>query len=446
MTTIVPDFFMSNDRGVASAPPGSPRIFHRRWHSPCYPTTETMYTFAYQARDSAGKMTSGIQDALNEDNAVNTLMARGLMVLSIQQKAMARVSRKAAKVSDTDLVLFTRQLATMVDAGLPLVSALNALYEQADPKRQAGLRRVVGEITAMVQQGESFYEAICKHPAVFARLYTAMIKAGETGGLLAEILDRLAMFLEAANRLKKKVKSAMTYPVIVICISLLITTFLIVKVVPIFGDIFADFGAKLPAPTQFLLDLSDFMRTFWWLIIGMITGAIFGARAFVRTERGRQFWDKWKLKLPVFGPLTHKIAMTRFARTFAQLIRSGVPILEVMDIVGDTSGNYVVEQAIRGVSSDVEKGEHLTAALARQPIFPPMMVRMVGAGEATGKIDTMLEKMADFWDEEIEALLSALTSLIEPLLIVVLGVIIGGIVIALFMPIFKLSDVVSGQK
>jgi type IV pilus assembly protein PilC len=404
-----------------------------------------MYNFAYQARDAAGRMTAGIQEALNEDKAVNTLMARGLMVLSIQQKSVVKAARGKAKVADSDLVLFTRQLATMVDAGLPLVSCLTALFEQADPKKQAGLRRVVGEISALVQTGESFYDSIVKHPQVFSRLYTAMIKAGESGGLLAEILDRLASFLESASRLTKKVKSAMTYPVIVICIALGITTFLIVKVVPIFGEIFADFGAKLPGPTQFLLDVSDFMRGYWWAIILMIGGVFFGIRTFLRTERGRQSWDKWKLKLPVFGPLVHKIAMTRFARTFAQLIRSGVPILEVMEIVGDTSGNYVIEEAIKKVSIDVEKGDHLTASLSRQPIFPPMLVRMVGAGESTGKIDVMLEKMADFWDEEIEALLNALTSLIEPLLIVVLGVIVGGIVIALFLPIFKMSDVVSGN-
>jgi type IV pilus assembly protein PilC len=343
-------------------------------------------------------------------------------------------------------VLFTRQLATMVDAGLPLISGLTALFEQSDPKKQAGLRRVVGEITAMVQQGETFNEAISKHPRVFSRLYIAMIRAGESGGLLAEILDRLASFLEDASRLKKKIKSAMTYPVIVISIAIGITVFLIVKVVPVFGEIFADFGAELPAPTRILLNISDFMRGYWYILVGAFVAMFFGIRTFVRTEQGRQTWDRWKLKLPVFGPLVHKIAMTRFARTFAQLIRSGVPILEVMDIVGDTSGNYVVEQAIKGVSVDVEKGDHLTAALSRQPIFPPMMVRMVGAGESTGKIDEMLEKMADFWDEEIEAILNALTSLLEPLLIVVLGVIIGGIVIALFMPIFKMSDVVSGQK
>jgi len=404
-----------------------------------------MITFAYQARDSAGKMVSGVQEALNEDNAINTLMGRGLMVLAIQQKAVSRGAGGKGKASETDMVLFTRQLATMVDAGLPLISGLTALFEQADPKRQAGLKRIVGEISALVQQGESFHEAISKQPQVFSRLYIAMIKAGESGGLLAEILDRLSEFLESSARLKKKVKSAMTYPVIVISIAIAITTFLIVKVVPIFGDIFADFGAKLPAPTQFLLDLSAFVRGNWFWLIAIFAGTFFGIRTVLRTERGRQVWDRWKLKLPVFGNLVHKIAMTRFSRTFAQLIRSGVPILEVMDIVGDTSGNYIVEEAIKLVKIDIEKGDHLTAALSRQPIFPPMLVRMVGAGESTGKIDAMLEKMADFWDEEIEALLNALTSLLEPMLIVILGIIIGGIVIALFLPIFKMSDVVSGQ-
>lgn len=405
-----------------------------------------MLTFAYQARDASGKTVSGVQEALNEDNAINTLMSRGLMVLSLQQKAGGKAATPRGKITETDLVLFTRQLATMVDAGLPLVAGLTALYEQADPKKQSGLRRIIGEVSALVQQGDSFFEAISKHPLVFNRLYVSMVKAGESGGLLAEILDRLASFLESAARLKKKIKSAMTYPVIVLCIAFAITTFLIVKVVPVFGEIFADFGANLPAPTQFLLDVSAFVRGNWYWIVLCIGGAIFGAKAFLKTERGRQLWDTYKLKLPVFGPLVHKICMTRFARTFAQLIRAGVPILEVMSIVGDTSGNYVVEESIKKVSSDIEKGDHLAASLAREKIFPPMLVRMVGAGEQTGKIDAMLEKMADFWDEEIEAILAALTSLIEPLLIVVLGVIVGGIVIAMFLPIFKLNDVVSSAK
>ncbi len=405
-----------------------------------------MQTFAYQARDLNGKISSGVQEGINEENAINALMNRGLMVLSIQQKAGGKIVRARARVSQTDLVIFTRQLATMIDAGLPLITGLTALYEQSDPKRQAGLRRVIGEVTAHVQDGSTFYESILKHPQVFSRLYTSMVKAGESGGMLAEVMDRLAGFLEDSARLSKKVKSAMTYPAIVISIAICITTFLILKVVPVFADIFKDFGAKLPGPTQLLIDLSDFMWGYWYLLIGGIVGTIYGIRWWLKTPSGAKIWDRWKLKMPVFGPLVHKICMSRFARTFAQLIRSGVPILEVLQIVGDTSGNSVVTDALKGVSADVEKGDHLTASLGRQPIFPPMMVRMVAAGESTGKIDNMLEKMADFWDEEIEATLNALTSLMEPILIVLLGAVIGGIVIAMFLPIFKLNDLVSGQK
>jgi type IV pilus assembly protein PilC len=406
-----------------------------------------MITFSYQARDMSGKIVSGIQDALNEDNAVTSLMSRGLMVLSLQQKAAATKTRKKTwTVKETDLVLFTRQLSTMVEAGISLVQALTALYDQCDPKRQRNLRHIISDVTTRVQGGETFHESIAKHPRVFDRLFVSMVKAGEHGGLLAEILDRLAGFLEASARLRKKIKSAMTYPVIVICIAMAITTFLIVKVVPIFGEIFKDFGSKLPAPTQFLIDVSDFMRGEWYYLLLGIGGIFFGVRTFLRSTRGKQLWDRWKLKLPVFGPLVHKICMSRFARTFAQLIRSGVPILEVLDIVGGASGNHVVETSIGGVSADVEKGDNLSVALSKKPIFPPMMLRMVAAGEATGKIDTMLEKMADFWDEEIEAMLDALTSLIEPMLIVFLGVIVGGIVIAMFLPIFKLNEVVSQSK
>jgi len=406
-----------------------------------------MITFSYQARDGSGRIVSGIQDALNEDNAITSLMSRGLMVLSLQKKTVATRARKRTwTVKETDLVLFTRQLATMIEAGISLVQALTALYEQADPKRQRSLRHIISDVTTRVQGGETFHESIGKHPRVFNRLFVSMVKAGETGGLLAEILDRLAGFLEASSRLRKKVKSAMTYPVIVVCIAIAITTFLIVRVVPIFGEIFHDFGAKLPAPTQFLIDLSDFVRGNWYFLVLAVGGGIFGLRTLLRSQRGKQVWDKWKLKLPVIGPLAHKICMSRFARTFAQLIRSGVPILEVLEIVGGSSGNYVIEQGIKGVSEDVEKGDNLSAALSKKPIFPPMLLRMVSAGEATGKIDTMLEKMADFWDEEIEAMLDALTSLIEPMLIVFLGLIVGGIVIAMFLPIFKLNEVVSQSK
>src|SRR3954469_6302835 len=322
------------------------------WHRSCYTdyNYHNMITFSYQARDMSGKIVSGIQDALNEDNAVTSLMSRGLMVLSLQQKAKAsKRAKRIGKVKETDLVLFTRQLSTMVEAGISLVQALTALYEQSDGKKQKNLRAVISDITTRVQGGETFHESLHKHPRVFDRLLTSMVKAGETGGLLAEILDRLAGFLEASSRLRKKVKSAMTYPVIVICIAMAITTFLIVKVVPIFGEIFKDFGSKLPAPTQFLIDLSEFLRNEWYLLIGGGVGVFFAIRTFLRSKRGKQIWDKWKLKLPVFGPLIHKICMTRFARTFAQLIRSGVPILEVLDVVAGAAGNHVVESSLKGV-------------------------------------------------------------------------------------------------
>jgi type IV pilus assembly protein PilC len=406
-----------------------------------------MITFAYQARDASGRIVTGIQDAINEDNAVTSLMNRGLMVLSLQKKSDASKARKKnGTVKETDTVLFTRQLATMIEAGISLVQALTALYEQCDPKRQRNLRNIISDVTSRVQGGDTFHEAISKHPRVFNNLYVSMVKAGEHGGLLAEILDRLAGFLESTARLRKKVKSAMTYPVIVISIAFAITTFLIVKVVPIFGEIFKDFGAKLPAPTQFLIDVSDFIRGNWYILALGIGGTIFGIRYFLRSKRGKQLSDKWKLKLPVFGPLVHKICMSRFSRTFAQLIRSGVPILEVLDIVGGSSGNYVIETSIKTVTQDIERGDNLSVALSKKKIFPPMLLRMVAAGEATGKVDTMLEKMADFWDEEIEAMLDAMTSLIEPMLIVFLGVIVGGIVIAMFLPIFKLNEIVSQNK
>ena len=299
----------------------------------------------------------------------------------------------------------------MIEAGISLVQALTALYEQCDPKRQKTCAIVISDVTARVQGGETFHESIAKHPRVFNRLFVSMVKAGEAGGLLAEILDRLAGFLEASARLRKKVKSAMTYPVIVICIAFVITTFLIVRVVPVFGEIFKDFGAKLPAPDA-IPDRPQRFHPGELVFHGpRHRRHDFRHPHLPALDRGRQLCDRWKLKLPVFGPLVHKICMSRFARTFAQLIRSGVPILEVLDIVGGSSGNHVVEESIKGVSADVEKGDNLSVALSKKKIFPPMMLRMVAAGESTGKIDTMLEKMADFWDEEIEAMLDALTSL-----------------------------------
>ncbi len=403
-----------------------------------------MPKYKYQARNANGKIVSGTIEGVNDSNAVSQLAAKGLVVMSMEQ-AKGSSGSKTGAVSNEQLVMFTRMLATMVDAGIPLVQALTALYEQSDPRKAPGLRRVLQDIISTVEKGSTLNEAFAKHPKVFTKLFVSMVKAGEAAGLLAPILARLASYLEASERLRKKVKSAMTYPVVVISLAVVITMFLIVKVVPVFANVFKDFGAKLPAPTQFLVDISDFFRS----PIGFIStpiailGIFFGVKFFLNTQSGRWWWDGYKFKLPVFGELVRKITLTRFARTFAQLIRSGVPILEVMQIVGASSGNVQVEASIKRVASTVERGDPLAVGLSKEPLFPPVLIRMIQAGEATGKVDAMLDKISDFWDEEIEATLNAMTSLLEPIMIVILGTIIGGIVVALFLPIFKLSEVVS---
>jgi type IV pilus assembly protein PilC len=401
-----------------------------------------MITYAYKARDMNGKVISGTQEALDEDSAMSALMGRGLLVLQLEKRRQT-TRPKQYVVKTTDLVMFTRQLATMVGAGLPLIQCLEALHDTADPKRQASLRFVISDLMSRVSGGDTFHESLRKHPRVFNQLYTSMVKAGEAAGLLDTILDRLAGFLEASARLAKKVKSALVYPIAVLCIAFGITAFLIIKVVPVFADIYAEFNSALPGPTQMLVNLSNFLQQYWWVAILMMVGAFFAIKLTLNTPTGRRIWDKYKLKLPIFGPLIYKIAMTRFARTFSQLIRSGVPILESIDIVGDTSGNVIISESMAGMRKRIEDGDPLSAAMAKDKIFPPMLVRMVAAGEETGAIEEMLEKISDFWDEEIEATLDALTSLMEPIMICVIGGIVGGIVVCMFLPIFKLHEIVS---
>ncbi len=401
-----------------------------------------MMTFAYQARDTQGKTVSGDCEAVNEDNAITTLMTRGLMVLSIEQRAVKKTAARAGKVGDTDLVLFTRQLATMVDAGLPLLTALAALYEQADPKKQAGLKFIVGEIMARVQQGDTFNEAISKHPKVFSRLYISMIKAGETGGMIAEILDRLAGFLESNARLVKKVKSAMTYPVVVFCMAILAVVGMLIFVVPTFAAMFQNLGGELPLPTQILVAMSNGLKTGGpVLLVLCVIGYIVWHRV-KHTEKVRGFLDPLKLKLPVFGGLFQKIAISRFTRNLGTMISSGVPILQSLDIVADTTGNVVVREAVRDIQTSVRNGESLSAPLANHKVFPAMVVQMMAVGEDTGALDTMLHKISDFYDQEVESTADALASLIEPLMIAFLGGIIGAMIIALYMPIFKIFDLI----
>ena len=402
-----------------------------------------MPSYTYLARESAtGRETRGALDASTEQAAIATLLNRNLLVVSIQEKAGQKGKTIGGSVALADLVIFTRQLATMIDAGLAIVQSLQALADQASNKI---MRDVIRDVCMRVEQGDNFSAALQKHPKVFNKLYTCMVDAGEKGGLLAEVLARLATYLENTARLRKKVKSAMMYPTVVTIVAIGVTVFLMVQVVPTFGEVFTSFGGKLPAPTQLLIDTSNWMKAYILYLVLGIGAVVYGWFAYIKTKQGREFWDRTRIKLPIFGSIAHKIVLARFTRTLASLIRSGVPILEVLNIVANTAGNVVVEKAIRTASSDIERGEGISVALGKHPVFPTMIIRMLTAGEQTGKIDSMLERVADFLDEEVETTLSGLTSLIEPLLIVFLGVTIGGIVIAMFLPIFKLGSLVSGN-
>lgn len=403
-----------------------------------------MPAFAYTARESSsGREIRNVIEAATEQAAIASLLNKNLLVVSIQEKVGKTGKTGGGSVGLQDIVVFTRQLATMIDAGLAMVQSLQALAEQTNNKV---MKDVIKDVTARVEGGDSFSDSLTKHPKVFNRLYVSMVGAGERGGLLAEILSRLATYLENTARLRKKVKSAMMYPVAVTTIAIAITMFLLIKVVPVFGEIYSGFGAKLPGPTQFLINLSDLLRSWFIVVLAAMGAAVWGWLYFIKTPQGRWFWDSRRIKLPMFGAIAHKICLARFTRTFASLIRSGIPILEVLQIVSSTVGNVVMEKAIRASADDIERGESITTALGKHPVFPSMVIRMITAGEQTGQIDRMMEKVADFLDEEIETTLSGLTSLIEPLLIVFLGVTVGGIAICMFLPIFKMSEIINSKK
>ena len=398
----------------------------------------------YLAREAAtGREIRSSIDASTEQAAIASLLNRNLLVVSIQERIGKRGRTAGGKVALQDLVMFTRQLATMIDAGLAMVQCLQALAEQTSNKV---MRDVIKDVCTRVEGGDTFSAALAKHPKVFTRLYFSMVDAGEKGGLLAEVLARLATYLENTARLRKKVKAAMMYPTAVTIIAIAITIFLLLKVVPVFGEIYSGFGAKLPGPTQFLIDISNILKRYIIYIAPVVALLIYGWFAYIKTRPGREFWDRLRIRMPIFGTIAHKLCLARFARTLASLIRSGVPILEVLNIVANTAGNVVMEKAIRAAASDIERGEGISSALGKHSIFPTMVIRMMTAGEQTGKIDAMLERVADFLDEEIETTLSGLTSLIEPLLIVFLGVVVGGIVVCMFLPIFKMSQIINPPK
>lgn len=403
-----------------------------------------MPSYTYVAREAAsGREIRNNLDAQNEQAAIQALLGRNLLVVSIQEKIGKKGKTAGGSVGLADLVVFTRQLATMIDAGLAMVQSLQALAEQTTNKV---MRDTIKDVCTRVEGGDSFSEALGKHPKTFNKLYVCMVAAGERGGLLAEILARLATYLENTAKLRKKVKSAMMYPTAVTIIAIGITVFLLVKVVPVFGEVYKGFGRELPGPTQALMSLSKLLREYLIYVIAVVAAGIYGWISYLKTKNGREFWDRTRIKLPIFGIIAHKICLARFTRTLASLIRSGVPILEVLQIVSNTVGNVVMEKAIRTAAADIERGEGISAALGKHPVFPSMIIRMITAGEQTGKIENMLERISDFLDDEIQTTLSGLTSLIEPLLIVFLGVTVGGIAICMFLPIFKMSEIINPQN
>ena len=359
-----------------------------------------------------------------------------------KQKALEKKA-KTYKLDLGELSIFTGQLASLLQAGLPLVSCLEALQDQTEDQV---FRIVIRDVRNDISTGTSFSAAVKKFPKSFNSLFVSMVEAGEASGGLAEILGKVAGYFESTVKLTKKVKSAMTYPIAVIGLAIALVNVLLIFVIPVFAAMFADFGAKLPAPTQMLIDLSNFMKAWWWAIGGGAYAVYFIVGKYISTPNGRRQKDHFLVKAPIFGSLVHKIALSRFCRTYATLMRSGVPILRTLEIVASASGKVQVEDACAEIAKHVSQGGQVSDIMAVNPFFPPMMKHMVKAGETTGNVDGMMNKIADFYDTECDATVGALTSLIEPLLIVFLGVVVGGIVMAMFLPIFQLGAVAGGLQ
>lgn len=400
-----------------------------------------MPTFAYVARTRDGRVQKGTQAAENRQSLVLSLQSRGLVPDRIQETGKSRAVKapgRGPKVRATEVLVFTRQLSTIVNSGLPLLQGLDILAEQMEDPRFAGIIKTIGED---VEAGGTFSEALRKHPRVFSDLYVSMVRAGEASGNLDGVLLQLADYLEATEELKRRIRSAMTYPVVAFSMIILIAAGLIIWVVPQFEEIFNSFGKALPAPTQLLIVMSRTLRSAGALfVVAGFIAAIMMVRVYGRTATGRYNLDRIKLRLPVFGKLLRKVAISRFTRTLSTLTRSGVAILGALEIVERTSGNEVFARAIRNAGDSVRNGETLADPLARSGEFPAMVTRMIGVGEKTGALETMLSKISDFYDSEVKAAIDGLTSMIEPILILMMGVVVGGIVIGLFMPIMQLSS------
>ncbi|UCB56568.1 MAG: type II secretion system F family protein [Candidatus Omnitrophota bacterium] len=394
-----------------------------------------MPNFKYVAKDQRARTIIATLQCKDQATLIDLLRKKGLIVISVTETKTLKLASKA-KVKIDDLVIFSRQLATMVDSGIPLVQALDVLVEQI---QKPDFRAVIASLRDNIETGSSLSEALSHHPQIFSELFVHMVRAGESSGTLDDILERLASYLEKSSALVHKVKSSFIYPALVVSMAALITGILIFKVVPTFKGIFDTLGGELPKITQALIAVSNFARRSAPVLFGGLFFFGFLLSRIIRTEKARIQLDKTMLRLPVVGILLRKVAIARFSRTLSTLVRSGVPILNALEITARTSGNKVIETAVNAVRTNIREGENIAEPLARSGVFPPMVTRMIGVGEQTGELEKMLTKISEFYEEQVDTAVSSLTSLIEPIVIVFLGVVVGGIVAAMFLPILTIS-------
>ncbi len=396
----------------------------------------------WKGRTPTGEMLSGELASENKQELINTLRKRKIIITTIREKPKEiKLSfGLGSRITTRDLGVFTRQFATMINAGLPMVQCLDILSSQMD---KPAFKKIVSDVMYDVEAGSTLAEALRKQPC-FSDLFVNMIEAGEAGGILDVILNRLAVYLEKADALMKKVKGAMTYPVVVFSVCIGASVFMLLFIIPTFAQMFKDFGGELPLPTQIVMGLSNFLKANWWLLAGVSVAAAIGFRRYYKTEAGHYRIDKLALRMPIIGSVIRKAAVARFTRTLGTLVSSGVPILNGLEITARTSGNKVVEEAVLKTRTSISEGNTIAEPLRESGVFPPMVVQMIGVGEQTGALDEMLEKVADFYDCEVDAAVNALTSIIEPIMIVLMGGIVGGMLIAMYLPVFKLVSVVSG--
>ena len=401
-----------------------------------------MPTFQYTAKDQNSRDMNGKMVAESQAAVIEELRKRNWTIIAIsavKETTFSKVSFKRKKVKEEDLAIFARQLATMVEAGIPILQALDALQEQIT---QPYFQNVIINVRDDIELGSSLSAAFAKHPRAFDSLFINMVKVGETGGVLSTILDRISLYLEKTIKLKRKVKSALIYPIIVMSMAIIITVVLLVKVVPTFAGIYGSFNAELPAMTQLLINISNFLKkNILFFIAGLFVFGFLVSRWY-RTDKGKFYIDRFILRIPIFGELIRKVVISRFSRTLSTLLQAGVPILESLDIVGKTSGNRVIELVVDNVKNCVREGESIGTPLLKSKVFPPMVTRMISVGEKSGQLEKMLTKIADFYDDQVDAAVAGLTSIIEPVIIGFLGIVVGFIVIALFLPIINITRII----